>query len=110
MRKWTGIDKDILKIQYMEATPEEKKIAMATVMQLVISVIVLLGMMITSWVSLQSDQAAMKVRIEQLEKGREQNAFNIETIRKENREDHKEILDELKDLNRRLIETKTIGK
>jgi hypothetical protein len=98
--------KKLFKIRYMESTPEDKKIAMATVAQLVISVIILIGMMITSWVTLQSDQAAMKVRIEQLEKGREQNAFNIETIRKENREDHKEILDELKDLNRLMLNAK----
>lgn len=35
------------------------------------------------------------LRIESLERGREQNASNIETIRRENREDHKEIMEKL---------------
>lgn len=41
---------------------------------------------------IEIDQNAATLRIEQLEKGRLQNADNIETIRKENREDHQEII------------------
>jgi hypothetical protein len=105
MSTWSDNKKDILKIRFMESTPEDKKIAVATVAQLAISIVVVIGMMITSWVTLQSNQAEMRVRIEMLEKGRQQNADNIETIRTENRDDHKEILYQLQEINRFLIST-----
>jgi len=60
-----------------------------------LSVIGLFGGMITVWVSVNVRIAATEIRIEQLEKGRIQNAVNIETFRKENREDFTRVLDKL---------------
>ena len=61
----------------------------------ILSTIALLGAMITAYVSINVRIAAVEVRAEQLEKGRIQNAENIETIRRENRQDHQLILDKL---------------
>jgi len=66
----------------------------------VISVLTILGGIIISWLSINVRIAQAEVRIDQLEKGRETNARNIEVIRTENREDHQRIMEKLDDLIR----------
>lgn len=61
----------------------------------VISILTIIGGILLSWISINVRIAQAEVRIEQLEKGRETNAENIEKIRTENREDHQRILDKL---------------
>ena len=54
-----------------------------------------IGGLITVYVSINVRIAALEVQVEALEKGRVINASNIETIRIENRQDHKEIMQKL---------------
>ena len=51
-----------------------------------------IGGLITVYVSINVRIASLEVQVEALEKGRIINASNIETIRIENRQDHKEIM------------------
>lgn len=71
-----------------------------------ISVVSLFGAILFAWVQINVRIAQSEVKIEELEKGRIQNATNIEVIRTENREDHKEILDEFKELRATILERK----
>ena len=61
----------------------------------IISSLALIGGIITAYVSLNVRIANLEVQVEALEKGRMLNAQNIETIRLENRQDHKEIMNKL---------------
>ena len=61
----------------------------------IISVISILGGILISWIAINVRIAQAELRIDQLEKGRETNAQNIEKIRTENREDHQRIMDKL---------------
>ena len=61
----------------------------------IISIIGLVGAMMLVWSDLNVKIANNEVKIEQLEKGRVQNAINIETTRIENRDDHKEMIRKL---------------
>ena len=49
----------------------------------------------TIWMNVNVKLTEMEIRIQELEKGRLQNANNIETIRRENREDHATIMQKL---------------
>jgi len=71
----------------------------------ILSLFLLVGGMITAYVNLNVKIAniegriqANEVRTEQLERGRIQNAINIETIRTENREDHSILSEKLDDV------------
>lgn len=64
----------------------------------IISSLALIGGIITAYVSLNVRIANLEVQVEALEKGRMLNAQNIETIRLENRQDHKEIMNKLDNL------------
>jgi hypothetical protein len=71
----------------------------------IISLAFMFGGMITAYVnlnikitSIEGRISANEVRTEQLEKGRIQNAENIETIRTENRYDHQLIMEKLDDV------------
>lgn len=64
----------------------------------ILSVIALVGGMFAAWININMRITASEVKIEQLEKGRVQNAINIETIRIENRDDHKEMIKKLDEL------------
>lgn len=68
----------------------------------ILSLIILSGGIITAYVDLNIKIAdvsgkyqSSEIRFDQLEKGRVQNAINIETIRTENREDHKMLNDKI---------------
>lgn len=68
----------------------------------ILSLLSVIGAIILAWVSINVRIAQAEVRIEELEKGRVQNATSIETMRKENREDHQAIiikLDQIQLLN-----------
>jgi hypothetical protein len=67
-----------------------------------LSVITVLGGIIAAYVTINIRITAAEVRIQELEKGRETNARNIEQIRIENREDHLLILDKLDRLSEKL--------
>ena len=71
-----------------------------------ISVISLAGAILFAWVQINVRIAQSEVKIEELEKGRIQNATNIEVMRIENREDHKEIIKEFQSLRTTIIERK----
>lgn len=58
----------------------------------ILSVIGLVGALFAAWININMRITASEVKIEQLEKGRIQNAINIETIRIENRDDHKQMM------------------
>jgi len=71
----------------------------------ILSLFLLVGGMITAYVNLnvkianiEGRMQANEVRTEQLERGRVQNAINIETIRTENREDHSILSEKLDDV------------
>lgn len=66
----------------------------------IISILTIIGGIIISWVSINVRIAQAEIRIQELEKGRVINSDNIEKIRTENREDHKEIMMKLDDLIR----------
>ena len=61
----------------------------------IISSLALIGGLITAYVSLNIRITSLEVQVEALEKGRITNANNIEVIRTENRQDHKEIMQKL---------------
>ena len=67
-----------------------------------LSVITVLGGIIAAYVTINIRITAAEVRIQELEKGRETNARNIEQIRIENREDHLLIMDKLDRLSEKL--------
>ncbi len=67
-----------------------------------LSVITVLGGIIAAYVTINIRITAAEVRIQELEKGRESNARNIEQIRVENREDHLLIMDKLDRLGEKL--------
>lgn len=58
----------------------------------IITSLAFIGGLITVYVSINVRIASLEVQVEALEKGRIINASNIETIRIENRQDHKEIM------------------
>ena len=66
----------------------------------ILSLIGIIGSIFMVWLSLNVRLAQAEIRIEQLEKGRMENAQNIETIRKENREDHQKMMEKLDELIR----------
>lgn len=66
----------------------------------ILSLVGIIGSIFMVWLSLNVRLAQAEIRIEQLEKGRQENAQNIETIRKENREDHGKIVEKLDELIR----------
>lgn len=77
----------------------------------IISLLSMFGVLVVAWVNIniriteiQGQANSDRVRIEQLEQGRQANASKIEIVRTENREDHKAItvkLDEvLKELRK----------
>jgi predicted sulfurtransferase len=61
----------------------------------ILSLIGVFGAILLAWVTINVRIAQAEVRIETLEKGRLQNAENIERIRSENREDHQKIMEKL---------------
>ena len=61
----------------------------------IISSLALIGGLITAYVSLNIRITSLEVQVQALEKGRITNANNIEVIRTENRQDHKEIMQKL---------------
>lgn len=71
----------------------------------VLSVLAIIGGLITVWVSLNVKIAQAELRIEQLEKSRIESASRNETSRKENREEHQRIMEKLD----RLIERERLN-
>lgn len=63
-----------------------------------LSLITVTGGIIAAYVSLNVRIAQSEIKIQELEKGRITNAENIERIRMENRDDHKEIMQKLDNL------------
>lgn len=61
----------------------------------IITSLAFIGGLITAYVSLNVRIASLEIQVQALEKGRITNATNIETIRTENRQDHKEIMQKL---------------
>ena len=64
----------------------------------IISLLTMFGVLVVAWVNIniriteiQGQAIADRVRIEQLEQGRQANASKIEIVRTENRDDHKAI-------------------
>ena len=64
----------------------------------VLSLIGIAGGILLAWVSINVRIAQAEIRIDELEKGQVRNATTIETIRSENRDDHKAILNAVYDL------------
>lgn len=57
-----------------------------------LSLIAVSGGILAAWISINVRIAQAEIKIQELENGRITNALNIERIRQENREDHKEIM------------------
>lgn len=64
----------------------------------ILSVTGILAIMLSAWININVRMATGEVRIEQLEKGRIQNAITIESMRIENKKDFKDISDKLDQL------------
>lgn len=81
-------------------TITEKKIGLT--FSQILALITVLGVFITGWISFQSDftkfKAETAIKIEQLEKGRVENAVKIKELSQENKDDHQLILNKLDDL------------
>ena len=61
----------------------------------IISMIMTIAMLIGFYYALSIRISENALNISELEKGRLQNAINIETMRKENREDYRKMIDKL---------------
>lgn len=61
----------------------------------ILSLIAVVGSIFMVWLSLNIRVAQAEVRIEELEKGRIENARNIQQLYQDNREDHKEMINKL---------------
>lgn len=72
----------------------------------ILSIITVIGSVLFAWVSINVRIAQAEVRIEELEKGRNTNAQNIERIRLENREDHQRIIEKLEDVQNEIVRRK----
>lgn len=66
----------------------------------VISLLTLVGAILTVWISLNVRMAQAEIRIESLEYNFQQTLKSVETIRLENREDHRVILEKIDELIR----------
>ena len=64
----------------------------------IISLLALIGGIITVWVSLNVRMAQAEIRIESLEYNFQQTIKSVEMIRTENREDHRVLMDKLDDI------------
>lgn len=61
----------------------------------ILSVIGIVSLMLTAWININVRISTAEVRVDQLEKGRVQNAISIETMRIENKKDFKDLSDKL---------------
>lgn len=64
----------------------------------VISLLTLVGAILTVWISLNVRMAQAEIRIENLEYNFQQTLKSVETIRLENREDHRILMNKLDDI------------
>ena len=64
----------------------------------VISLLTLVGAILTVWISLNVRMAQAEIRIESLEYNFQQTIKSVEMIRTENREDHRVLMDKLDEL------------
>lgn len=64
----------------------------------VISLLTLVGAILTVWISLNVRMAQAEIRIESLEYNFQQTLQSVETIRLENREDHRIMMNKLDDI------------
>lgn len=63
-----------------------------------LSVLTIIGGILISWVAINVRIAQAEVRIEELEKGRMTNSQNIEQMRRENRDDHLQLMEKIDQL------------
>lgn len=66
----------------------------------ILSLLTVIGGIIVAWVSLNVRIAQAEIRIKSLESNFEQTLKSVETIRLENREDHRVILEKIDELIR----------
>ena len=64
----------------------------------VISLLTLVGAILTVWISLNVRMAQAEIRIESLEYNFQQTIKTVEMIRTENREDHRVLMDKLDEI------------
>ena len=64
----------------------------------ILSLLTVFGGILVAWVSLNVRIAQAEVRIQTLESGFEANLKTVETIRQENRDDHRKLMDKLDEL------------
>jgi len=64
----------------------------------VISLLTLVGAILTVWISLNVRMAQAEIRIESLEYNFQQTVKSVEMNRKENREDHRVLMDKLDEI------------
>ncbi len=64
----------------------------------VISLLTLVGAILTVWISLNVRMAQAEIRIESLEYNFQQTIKSVEMNRKENREDHRVLMDKLDEI------------
>jgi hypothetical protein len=64
----------------------------------VISLLTLVGAILTVWISLNVRMAQAEIRIESLEYNFQQTIKSVEMIRTENREDHRVLMDKLDEI------------
>jgi hypothetical protein len=64
----------------------------------ILSLLAVFGGILTVWVSLNVRIAQAEVRIESLENGYRETIKTVETVRSENREDHRELMKKLDEL------------
>ncbi len=101
----TSASKIMLHIQKISDMVLAKESKIGLTFGQILSLFLLVGGMITAYVNLNVKIASIEgiiqsneVRTEQLERGRIQNAINIETIRTENREDHNIISEKIDEI------------
>ena len=63
-----------------------------------LSVLTIIGGIMISWVAINVRIAQAEIRIDELEKGRITNSQNIEQMRRENRDDHLQLMDKIDQL------------
>lgn len=66
----------------------------------ILSLLTVIGGIIVAWVSLNVRMAQAEIRIKSLESNFEQTLKSVETIRLENREDHRVLLEKIDELIR----------
>ena len=66
----------------------------------ILSLLTVIGGILVAWVSLNVRIAQAEIRIKALEYGFEKSLQTVETIRQENREDHRELMLKLDDIAR----------